>query len=495
MAKNATELLPSGVPGLDEVLNGGFAPGRTYLLEGLPGTGKTTLALQFLMNGRERGEVGLYITLSETKEELFAVAKSHGWNLSGIELFEPPVEEPLGADAQNTFFHTSEIELSQANKLILEVVERVKPSRLVLDSLSELKLLTLDSIKFRRQIMGLKQFFSARGTTVLLLDDKFLSQKEQEIQSIVHGVINLEQLSPGYGAERRRLRVMKYRGNAFKGGFHDFSLRTGGMIVFPRLIASQHGTAEVTGKMNSGIKELDLLWGGSVDHATSTLLMGPAGSGKSTIAMKYAEHAASLDEKVTVFIFDEGKKTLVDRCRSLGMQIDKYLANGCITLRQVDPAEVSPGEFMMDVRREVEERSVKMIIIDSLNGYMNAMPEERFLVIHMHELLSYLRQMGTSSLLVVAQHGLLGSAMDNAVDVSYLADNVLLFRYFEAKGAVQQAISVVKRRGGRHERTIRELKFSDKGISVGQPLENFQGVLTGTPELLMLGASEKNEKR
>lgn len=474
----------SGVIGFDEILLGGFPSERTYLIEGEPGTGKTTLAMQFLMEGRKQGERGLYITLSETKAELLDVADSHGWSLDGIEIFELPSDDSLESNPQSTFFHTSEIELSQTNKAMLEAIERAKASRIVLDSLSELKLLTLDAVKFRRQVMAMKHFFSARGATVLLLDDKIGMQKEQEIQSIVHGVVALEQLSPGYGAERRRIQIKKLRGVPFKGGYHDFALRRGGMIVFPRLIASDHGKDTLPGTVSSGLKELDQLWGGGVDRATSTLLMGPAGSGKSTLATKYAHNAAEKGDKVAMFIFDEGRRTLLERSKALGMNLEKHISDGKISLRQIDPAEVSPGEFMMAVREEVEKNGVKGIIIDSLNGYMNAMPEERFLVVHMHELLSYLRQMDVATFLVVAQHGLLGSAVDSAVDVSYLADNVLLFRYFEAKGAVKQAISVVKKRGGKHERTIRELKFDSGQITVGQPLDNFQGVLTGTPEFL-----------
>ncbi len=479
--------LSSGVPGLDDVLVGGFPANRIYLVEGSPGTGKTTLAMQFLMQGRDSAESCLYMTLSETKQELTQVGASHGWNLNGIEIFELPSDDNLATATQSNFFHTSEVELSQTNKAMFEIVEKIKPSRVVIDSLSELKLLTLDSVKFRRQVMALKHFFSERGATVILLDDKIQLQKEQEIQSVVHGVISLEHLSPGYGAERRRLRVTKLRGVPFRGGYHDFSIRTGGLVVFPRLVASQYGIKEKSGFVKSGIVELDNLWGGSIDSGTSTLLMGPAGSGKSTVAAKYAEYTANHGEKVAIFIFDEGKRTLLDRTKSLGIDLQKGIDSGNITLRQVDPAEISPGEFMMAVREIVEKEECKVVVLDSLNGYMNAMPEERFLMIHMHELLSYLRQMDVATLLAVAQHGLLGSAMETAIDVSYLADNVMLFRYFEANGAVNQAISVVKRRGGKHERTIRELMFSDGGICVGPALKNFRGVLTGTPELLVNG--------
>lgn len=478
----------SGVPGLDDILIGGYPTGRTYLIEGYPGSGKTTLAMQFLMAGRDNGESCLYMTLSETKEELTQVAQSHGWNLDGIEIFELPSDGNLATATQSTFFHTSEVELSQTNKAMLEIVERIKPSRVVLDSLSELKLLTLDSVKFRRQVMALKHFFSSRGITVMLLDDRVATQKKQEIQSIVHGVISLEQLSPGYGAERRRMRVTKLRGVPFMGGYHDFSVRVGGLVVFPRLVASQHGEHPQAGFISSGISGLDQLWGDSLDSGTSTLLMGPAGAGKSTIAVKYAAEAARRGEKVALFLFDEGKQTLFQRCKALGICLEEHVTSGLITIRQVDPAEISPGELMMTVRESVEQHGCKMVVIDSLNGYINAMPEERFLVIHMHELLSYLRQMNTSTILVVAQHGLLGIAMESVIDVSYLADNVLLFRYFEVMGAVNQAISVVKRRGGRHERTIRELTFSDKGIQVGPALESFRGVLTGTPEYTLGGS-------
>ena len=485
MDKANSKARSSGIAGLDEILLGGFPAGRTYLVEGEPGTGKTTLAMQFLMEGRRCGEKGLYITLSETIVELRDVAVSHGWSLEGIDLFELPTEDRLQENPQNTFFHTSEVELSQTNRVMLEAIEKSKATRIVLDSLSELKLLTLDAVKFRRQVMAMKQFFTSRGATVLLLDDMIgFQHKEQEIQSIVHGVLSLEKLSPGYGAERRRIQVRKLRGVPFKGGYHDFSLRRGGMVVYPRLIASDHGKDYPSGTIRSGIEELDRLWGGAVDRATATLFMGPAGSGKSTLATKYAHCAAENGDRAAIFIFDEGKRTLLKRSKALGIDLEPLIENGKISVTQIDPAEVSPGEFMMLVREEVEKKGAETIVIDSLNGYMHAMPEERFLVVQMHELLSYLRQMDVTTFLVVAQHGLLGSAMESIVDVSYLADNVLLFRYFEAKGAVRQAISVVKRRGGRHERTIRELKLENAKINVGEPLENFQGVLTGTPQFL-----------
>lgn len=474
----------SGISGLDSVLNGGFPANRIYLVEGDPGCGKTTLALQFLLEGKKQGERCLYITLSESVLELRAVAKSHGWDISGIDFFELPFEDQLSADNQNTFFHSSEIELGAANQAILNEVKRCKPQRVIIDSMTELKLMAQNPMKFRRQIFAFKQFFLRQEATVLLLDDKTSSISDQEVQSIVHGIVKLEQLNPEFGSERRRLRVTKLRGVMFRGGYHDFTIRKGGLVIFPRLIAAEHGVASPPELVSSGIAGVDQLMGGGVERGSSTLVMGPAGCGKSTLVMKYADQAAQRGDKVALFTFDEGIRTLMARSKGLGIDLEGHQKKGLLEIQQVDPAQLSPGEFADLVRRAVDDSGARVIVIDSLNGYLNAMPEERFLVIQMHELLSYLSQMGVATFLVVVQHGLLGAHMQTAVDISYLADNVFLLRYYESFGEVKQALSVVKKRAGKHERSIRELNFSSQGIAVGPPLKEFQGILTGTPMLV-----------
>jgi len=478
------QTLQTGIPGLDAILCGGLPAHRVYLIEGHPGSGKTSLSLKFLMEGVRNKETCLYVALSESSGELKAVADSHGWNLDGIDIFELPAEQRLETNSQNTFFYTSELELGETNEAIMKEIARVNPSRVVFDSLSELKLLAQDPMKFRRQVMALKQFFLKQGATVLLLDDKTASG-ELELQSIVHGVIHLEQLAPEYGAERRRLKVTKLRGLGYRGGYHDFMIRKGGPVVFPRLVAADHSTTNsLTGQISSGISGLDRLIGGGVDRGTSTLFIGPAGSGKSTLAVQYVLEAAKRGEHSAIFAFDEGTRTMLARAKGMGAELEPYVDSGLIMIKQIDPAELSPGEFMSLVRDSVEINKAKVVMIDSLNGYLNAMPEERFLVIQMHELLTYLGQMGVVTFLIVAQHGLLGTAMETVVDISYLADNVLLHRYFELSGDVRQALSVVKKRSGPHERTIRELRLTSRGPEVGEPLKGFQGVLTGVPTIL-----------
>lgn len=491
MLTNQPKVVPTGIPGLDNILRGGLPANRVYLLEGNPGSGKTSFSFKFLMEGIRAKERCLYVALSESTDELAAVANSHGWDLSGIDVFQLPEEQRLETDAQNTFFYSSEIELGQTNEAIMNEILRVKPDRVVFDSLSELKLLTQDPMKFRRQVMALKQFFLKQGATVLLLDDKTASG-ELELQSIAHGVIRLEQLAPEYGAERRRLKVTKLRGLSYRGGYHDFVIRKGGPEVFPRLVAADHSFSQrKKDPLSSNIKELDQLVGGGIERGTSTLLMGPAGSGKSSLAVQYAITAAENGECASIFAFDEGLRTMITRTKGMGSDLEKHIKSGKITVKQIDPAELSPGEFMHLVRESVESGDAKVIVIDSLNGYLNAMPEERFLVIQMHELLSYLGQLDVVTFLVVAQHGLLGVAMDTVVDVSYLADNVILHRYFESRGDVRQALSVVKKRTGAHERSIRELRITNEGLKVGAPLRDFQGVLTGVPMIL---SGQNNEK-
>ena len=478
-----TELVAqTGIVGLDDILNGGLARGRLYLVEGVPGSGKTTLAMQFLMDGARRGEKVLYITLSETREELETVAASHRWDLSGISIRELlPQENALESDEQYTMYHPSEVELAATTKSILEDVQKLKPTRVVFDSLSELRLVAGNPLRYRRQILALKQYFAGRGCTVILLDDMTATDHDLHVQSIAHGVILLQHLSPEYGAERRRLRVIKYRGSEFRGGYHDYLIKKGGLVVFPRLIAAEHRQTRSDHKLASMVPELDDLLGGGIEEGTSTLVVGGAGTGKSTISAQFCVAAAARGQKSIIFMFDESPNTLFTRCCGLGIDIEGQVAAGLIKLVQVDPAELSPGELAFQIREAVEVDDVKIVAIDSLNGYLNAMPEERFLTIQLHELLMYLSEKSVASLLIGAHHGIIGSQMQAPVDASYLADAVILLRYFEAKGEVRQAISVVKKRGGVHERTIREFGMSNGKIRVGDPLRHFRGVLTGVP--------------
>lgn len=475
----------TGVEGLDDVLQGGYPAHRVYLLDGEPGTGKTAMAIQFLMEGARLGEPVLYVALSETREELRAVAASHGWSLEGIEIHElVPSEDSLKPEAQYTIFHPSEVEFTETIGDVLAQVERLKPRRVVFDSLSEMRLLARDPLRYRRQILALKQYFTGRQCTVLLLDDKSLGAEDAHLQSIVHGVVSLEHLTAGYGAERRRLRILKLRGSAYRGGYHDFRIRTGGVQVYPRLVAAEHLDEFTETHVSSNVPELDSLLGGGVARGSSTLVIGPAGSGKSTLCAQYAIAAASREEKAGIFLFDEIRRTFITRIMETGSEIARYMEAGQISIQQVDPAELAPGEFADAVIKSVEQHGASVIVIDSLNGYLNAMPDERFLTIQMHELLTYLNQKGVVTMLVMAQHGFLGHNMATAVDVSYLADTVLMLRYFEAQGAVRRAVSVIKKRTGPHEDTIREFSITTKGIQVGKPLSDFKGVLTGTPDYI-----------
>lgn len=474
-----SERVKSGVAGLDEVLGGGFPANRLHLVEGTPGTGKTTLALQFLLDGAARGERVLYVTLSETIEELHAVARSHGWSLEGVTLRElAPTEESLRPDQQYTILHPAEVELGEMTWAVLEEVERSKPSRVVFDSLAEIRLLAGDRLRYRRQLLALKQFFAGRQCTVLLLDG--IDSPEIAIESVAHSVVHLEQFTPQYGGERRRLRVVKLRGGRYRGGFHDAAIHTGGIVVFPRLIAAEHHEPFAPGVVSSGVPELDSLLGGGLDWGTSTLLMGPAGVGKSVLATQYAIAAAERDEYAAIYIFDESLQTFVSRTEGLGMCLRKHIESGHIRVRQLDPGQLSPGEFDHIVRQLVEEDRARVVVIDSLNGYLNAMLEERYMLVKLHELLTYLGQRGVLTLLTVAQHGLIGERTESPLDVSYLADTVIVLRYFEATGQIRKAISVIKKRSGAHERAIRELKLGP-GVRVGLPLREFQGVLTGSP--------------
>jgi len=483
--RGAGELMSSGVAGLDDILGGGLTSGRLYLIEGTPGAGKTTLALQFLLAGAARGESVLHVTLSETESEMRGVALSHGWDLSGIHVREMlPSQETLQPDEQYTMFHPSEVELSETTHRILVDVEALKPTRVVFDSLSELRLLSGNSLRYRRQILALKQFFAGRACTVLLLDDLTALQHDLQVQSIAHAVIRLEQLNSDYGASRRRLMVVKYRGHNFRGGFHDYKIIEGGIIVYPRLVASEHVTDVEQTRMSSGLPELDALLGGGIERGTSTLLVGAPGTGKSSVAVQFAIAAAERGETAAFFIFDESLNTLRTRSAGMGMDLQPHLDSGRIRIRQIDPAELSPGELVHDIRRVVIENKASVVVIDSLNGYLNAMPNEQFLIIQLHELLTFLGQAGVVTLLIGAQHGLMGMQLQTPVDASYLADAVVLLRYFETEGMVRQAISVMKKRGGVHERTIRDFSMSKNGIHVGPPLRQFRGILTGVPTLL-----------
>jgi circadian clock protein KaiC len=478
----AADFALSGVPGLDNVLAGGYPRNHLFLIEGDPGTGKTTLALQFLLQGLKKGERGLYITLSETGPELAGVAASHGWSLDGIELFElMPDEEALKPDAQYTVFHPSEVELTTTTQAIFEAVGRVKPVRIVVDSLSEMRLLARDSLRYRRQILGFKHFFAHHNATVLLLDDQTGDGGDSQLRSLAHGVLLLEQLALEYGAERRKLRVVKMRGVRYRGGYHDFTIRTGGIEVFPRLVAAEHHTPFQRARVESGLEELDLLLGGGLDRGTSSLVMGPAGAGKTILATQYACAAAQRGDHVAFYLFDERQGTFLDRAERLGMGFHEHMRKGRLLLRQIDPAEVSPGEFGNTVVTTAERQDIRFVVIDSLNGYMSAMPQEAFLDIRLHELLSYLAQRGITTLLTLAQHGLFASVQGSQAEVSYLADSLIALRFFEAYGEVRNAISVLKKRSGHHERAIREFQVTQQGIRVGQPLREFQGVLTGVP--------------
>ncbi len=484
-----TTRLSTGVAGLDDILGGGLPPDRLYLVQGDPGTGKTTVAMQFLLEGVKRGEKVLFITLSETQDELAAVARSHGWSLEGVHVFELSAAQQHRSAEQNTLFHPSEVELNEVTQVLLDEVERIHPTRVVLDSLSELRLLAQNALRFRRQILALKQHFVGKKATVMLLDDKNGGPGivEAQAHTVAHGVIEFEQHAPEYGAERRRLRIVKLRGVSFRGGHHDFQILRGGLRVFPRLVASEHHEGFSREQVSSGIKELDALLGGGVSRGTSLLIMGPAGCGKTSVATQYVAATLARGETAAMFLFDEGMATMMARSKGIRIDLEPWLEKQQLIVRQIDPAEMPPGAFVAQVRDAVEKQHARIVVIDSLNGYMNAMPEERFLTLHLHELLAYLSQLGVLTILVMAQHGMMGK-MESQVDISYLSDSVLLMRYFEAIGEIRSALSVVKKRTGPHERTIRELSMSpEKGIVVGAPLTNFHGVLTGVPRLLSGG--------
>jgi circadian clock protein KaiC len=475
-----SERISTGIADLDAILGGGLTAQRVYLMEGTPGSGKTTIALQFLLEGAARGERGLYITLSETGAELREVAKSHKWSLDGVELFELINEEGLDLDSEQSILEPSEVELGETIRGVMECVDRIRPSRIVFDSLSELRLLSQHSLRYRRQILALKHYFSTRACTVLMLDDRSADPGDIQLHSIAHGVIVLEQSAQDYGAERRRLRVVKMRGVKYRGGYHDFVIETGGVAVFPRLVAAEHHRDFLGELVSTGIERLDQMIGGGLARGTNTLLNGPSGVGKTTTAVRCGLTAIDRGEKAAYFLFDEGIATLQARAAAMGMDLKPHCDSGQLAMSQIDPAELSPGEFASRVRSAVEKDGVKFIVIDSLNAFLQAMPGEKYLVLQMHEMLSYLNQQGVITLLVLGQHGMIGEVRSE-VDLSYLSDSILLFRYFEAEGRLHKAISVVKSRVTAHETSIRQFDLSSHGIIVGEPLTDFEGVLTGAP--------------
>jgi circadian clock protein KaiC len=479
----------TGVEGLDDVLMGGLRRGRVYLLEGTPGTGKTTIAAQFLLEGARRGEKGLYITLSETEDELRETAESHGWAFDGsTEIFElVPPESLLNDEQQQSLLYSSDLELGETTQRIFEVIERCNPKRVVLDSLSEIRLLAQSSLRYRRQVLALKHYFSRNDATVLMLDDLTTETLDKTVHSVAHGVIRLEESAPEYGSERRRMRVVKYRGQRFRGGYHDLIIETGGVRVFPRLVSGEHRTTFDRKTISSNNPALDKLLGGGIERGSSTLVLGPAGTGKSLLTLTFAVQAVERGEKAALFIFDEELGLLFERAKGLGIDLKALQEGGNLLIEQIDAAEMSPGQFSERVRSCVESLGARTVVIDSLNGYQQAMPEEKQLILHMHELLQFLNRQGAATFLTVAQHGLVGD-MRAPVDVTYLADTVVLLRYFEAAGRVRRAISIIKKRTSSHEDTIREYRIGGGGVTLGEPLTNFQGVLRGVPELLEEGA-------
>jgi circadian clock protein KaiC len=481
---SSTAFISTGIPGLDNVLGGGLTKDRLYLVEGDPGAGKTTLALQFLAEGAARGETVLYITLAETEVELRAVAQAHGMVLDGVTVQEViPDESLLDPGEQYTVMHPSEVELGETNNMILRLVEQLNPTRVVLDSLSELQLLSGSPLRYRRHVLALKQYFAKRSCTAILLDDKTSVQGDQQVRSVAHCVISLQHTDSEYGAERRLVRVLKYRGVPFRRGPHDYSILTGGIVVYPRIVAAETRQLTRRAQVGSGLPALDMLLGGGIEEGSSTLVSGPPGTGKSSVAVQFVKAMTDRGQRAALFLFEESFNTLLNRSEGIGLDLHTPYESGLLTVHQIDPAEMSPGEFSHAVCGAADE-GARVVVIDSLNGYMNAMPEAGFLATHLHEILTYLGQRGVVSFLVGVQQGIVGNNMSTGMDASYIADNVLILRYFEAQGAVQKAISVFKKRGSAHETTLRRFDITERGITVGPVLSNFQGVLTGVPTIL-----------
>lgn len=478
-ARTATRRISTGVPGLDDILCGGLTAERVYLVEGTPGTGKTTLGLQFLLDGLSKGEPGLYITLSETADELDAVAESHGWVIDELSIFELADEETLDPHGHQSILHAAEIELGETSQAVMDQVDLVKPARVVFDSLSEMRLLAQNPLRFRRQILVLKQFFALRSCTVLLLDDK-TSQSEQHLHSIAHGVISLEQIAQEFGKERRRVNIVKMRGIKFRGGFHDYLLDTGGIRMFPRLVAMEHSGVFEPDTHSSGSVSLDALLGGGLIAGTNSLIIGPSGVGKTTLTVRCMLAALERGDKAAFYLFDEGLGTFLARNANMGMDLRPFIANGQLEMRHIDPAELSPGEFAQMVRDAVDMGDAKFVVIDSLNAYLQAMPGEKFLVLQMHELLSFLNQKGVTTALILGEHGLVGT-LHRDVDLSYLSDTTVLLRFFESDGELRRALTVTKSRLSSHAPTIHELLLHSKGVDIGEPLKGFEGVLAGLP--------------
>ncbi len=480
---NHKQMISTGVAGLDDVMRGGFPRNRLFLIEGAPGTGKTTIGIQFLLDGVRKGEKTLYVTLSETAEELRDVAASHGWSLDGIELYElEALGDRLHPEEQYTVFHPEEVELTETTARIYKVVESLRPSRVVFDSLSEMRLLAHDALRFRRQVLALKQFFVGKNCTVVLLDDRTSAGSDLQLQSICHGVLLLQKIPADFGKPRRKISVSKMRGVDFRDGDHDIAILEGGIVVYPRLVAAEHRVAGPLSEVSSGLEQLDALLGGGLDRGTSTLILGPAGTGKSTLAALFACTAAQRGEHSAFYLFEESLNTFLKRCTGMGMPLDRFIEEGLVTVQQIDPAELSPGEFAALVRKSVDQDEARIVVIDSLNGYLNAMPSDQLLLLQMHELLTYLGQRQVLTIMCVAQQGLMGQ-MQSPVDLSYLADSVILLRFFELGGTIHQAVSVLKKRSGSHERTIRQLRLTPSGPTVSDVLKDLHGIFTGVPHM------------